>query len=83
MRNLIAAGLAAGALLTAGTGLALAAPADQGNCVSTRDNGGAAGERVSSAAGPGFGPAVAGLIGGGAIGSTASDPDCRRPRPGN
>ena len=78
MRKLTAAGLAAAALLAVGIGQALAAPADQGNCVGNRDNGGAAGDRVSSAAGPGFGPAVAQAIGGGAIGSTASDPGCRR-----
>lgn len=77
MKKLMAAGLAAGTLLSAG-GSALAAPADQGNCISSRDNGGAAGARISSAAGPGFGSAVADGIGGGVIGSTASDPDCRR-----
>ena len=82
MKRVIAAGLAAATLLTAGGGPAVAAPADQGNCISTRDNGGAAGERVSSAAGRGFGPAVAAAIGGGVIGSTASDPECRRPQPG-
>jgi len=79
MRRLVTAGLAAGALCIVGAGHALAAPADQGNCISTRDNGGAAGARVSSAAGPGFGLAVADAIGGGEIGSTASNPDCRRP----
>lgn len=82
MRKLVAAGLTAGALLVAGGGQALAEPADQGNCISKRDNGGAAGTRISSAAGPGFGSAVATGIGGGVIGSTASDPDCRRPGPG-
>jgi len=79
MRRLMAAGLAAGALCFAGAGQAPAAPADQGNCISTRDNGGAAGDRVSSNAGPGFGAAVAAAIGGGVLGSTASDPACRRP----
>jgi hypothetical protein len=79
MRRVIAIGLAAGALYTLGVGKPLAAPADQGNCISTRDNGGAAGTRTSSAAGPGFGPAVAEAIGAGVIGSTASDPGCRRP----
>lgn len=82
MRKLMAAGLAAGTLLTAGGGQALAAPPDQGNCISNRDNGGAAGARISSAAGPRFGTAVADAIGGGVIGSTASNPDCRRPEPG-
>jgi hypothetical protein len=82
MRKLVAGGLAAGTLLILGGGQALAAPADQGNCISNRDNGGAAGSRISSAAGPGFGPAVADAIGGGVIGSTASIPDCRRPQPG-
>jgi hypothetical protein len=81
MRKLMATGLAAAALFTVGGGQALAAPADQGNCISNRDNGGAAGDRVSSAAGPGFGPAVAQAIGGGVIASTASDPGCRRPDP--
>jgi hypothetical protein len=81
MRKLIAAGLAAGGLCLLGGSPALAAPADQGNCVSTRDNGGAAGDRVSSAAGPGFGAAVAEGIGGGVIGDEASSPDCRRPQP--
>lgn len=78
MKKLMAAGLATAALLTTG-GSAPAAPADQGNCISNRDNGGAAGARISSAAGPGFGAAVAGGIGGGVIGATASDPDCHRP----
>lgn len=82
MRKLVAAGMAAGALLMAGGGQALGAPADQGNCISDRDNGGAAGARISAASGPGFGPAVADGIGGGVIGSTASDTDCRRPAPG-
>jgi len=82
MRRLLTAGLAAVALCMVGGDQALAAPPDQGNCISTRDNGGAAGARVSSAAGPGFGPAVADAIGGGEIGSTASNPDCRRPQPG-
>jgi hypothetical protein len=79
MRRVMATGLAAGVLCIGGGGQALADPADQGNCISTRDNGGAAGARVSSAAGPGFGPAVADAIGGGVIGSTASSPACRRP----
>ncbi len=78
MKGRMATALAAGALSILNAGAALAAPADQGNCISTRDNGGAAGDRVSSAAGPGFGPAVADAIGGGLIGSTASSPDCRR-----
>ena len=77
MRTLVAAALMAGALFTSG-GQALGAPADQGNCISNRDNGGAAGARTSSAAGPGFGRAVADAIGGGTIGSEASDPACRR-----
>jgi hypothetical protein len=81
MRKLMAAGLATGALLTVGGGPAVAAPPDRGNCISSRDNDGAAGERVSSAAGPGFGPAVADAIGGGVIGATARDPDCRGHRP--
>jgi hypothetical protein len=78
MRRLIAVGLAAGALCTVGVGPALAAPADEGNCISTSDNGGAAGARISSSAGPGFGPAVADAIGGGTLGSAARDPACRR-----
>lgn len=77
MRRLVAVVITAGALSVAG-GQAGAAPADQGNCVSDRDNGGAAGARISSGAGPGFGPAVAAAIGGGAIGTWASDSDCRR-----
>ena len=79
MKRLVAAALMAGALIIIGDGPALSAPSDQGNCVSDRDNGGAAGARISSSAGPGFGPAVASAIGGGLIGSTASDPACRRP----
>ena len=79
MKRLMAGALIAGALFIAGDGPALSAPTDQGNCVSDRDNGGAAGARISSAAGPGFGPAVADAIGGGVIGSRASDPACRRP----
>ena len=79
MRRLVAAALVGGALLTLGGGQALGAPADQGNCISNRDNGGAAGARNSAVAGPGFGPAVADAIGGGVIGSTARDPGCRRP----
>lgn len=78
MRKLITAALAAGALFSAGGGPALAAPADEGNCISNGDNGGAAGARISSAAGPGFGQAVADGIGGGVIGSTARGRDCRR-----
>ena len=77
MRRLVAAGVAAGMLCIAGVGQVAAAPADQGNCISTRDNGGAAGDRVSSSAGPGFGRAVAGAIGGGQLGSAARDADCR------
>ena len=53
MRKLMAAGLAMAALFVGG-GQAPAAPPDRGNSISDRDNGGAAGERVSSAAGPGF-----------------------------
>lgn len=79
MRKLVGSALLVGALFTGGEGQANSAPADQGNCISNRDNGGAAGARISSAAGPGFGPAVADAIGGGAIGSTAGDPGCRRP----
>lgn len=78
MRRPMAVGLVAAALLGAGGAQAFAAPPDRGNCISNRDNGGAAGERISSAAGPGFGPAVAAGIGGGVIGATASDPGCRR-----
>ena len=78
MKKLMARGLLAATLVLAGAGPALAAPADQGNCVSARDNGGAAGERVSGAAGPGFGPAVAAYLGVGTIGATASAEDCRR-----
>ena len=76
MRKTTAAVLAAGALLI-GTGPALGAPADAGNCISDRDNGGAAGERISAAAGPGLGPFVAGYLGGGTLGSEASGPACR------
>ena len=76
MRRLVVATAVAGMLLLAGAGLG--APADQGNCISTRDNGGAAGARVSSSAGPGFGLAVADAIGGGGIGSTARGVECRR-----
>lgn len=79
MRKLISAALVAGTMLTVGGGQASGAPADQGNCISNRDNGGAAGARIAPVAGPGFGPAVADAIGGGAIGSTANDPACRRP----
>ena len=79
MKKLLAGALLAGALFIVGDGPALSAPADRGNCVSNRDNGGAAGARISSAAGPGFGSTVADAIGGGVIGSTASDPACRRP----
>lgn len=77
-RKVMTAALMAAALVTIGEGRAFGAPADQGNCISNRDNGGAAGARISAVAGPGFGPAVADAIGGGAIGSTASDPECRR-----
>ena len=78
MRKLVATALLAGALFSLGGAQALATPADQGNCISTNDNGGAAGARISSAAGPGFGPAVAGALGGGTIGATAADASCRR-----
>ena len=78
MRRLVAAGAAAGMLCIAGVAQGFAAPADQGNCISTRDNGGAAGTRVSSSAGPGFGPAVADAIGAGVLGSTARGAECRR-----
>jgi hypothetical protein len=77
MRRLVAAAAAAGLLCIGGVGAGLGAPADQGNCISTRDNGGAAGVRVSSSAGPGFGPAVADAIGAGALGSTARGAGCR------
>jgi hypothetical protein len=77
MRKIVTAALLAGGLFIAGGDDALGAPADRGNCISTRDNGGAAGARISSAAGPGFGPAVADAIGGGVLGSAASDPACR------
>ncbi len=79
MRRFVAATVVAGALFIVGGTAALGAPADQGNCIGNRDNGGAAGARVSSSAGPGFGPAVADTLGGGVIGSTAQEPDCRRP----
>lgn len=79
MKKLIVAVFATGALWAYGGPAAGAIPADQGNCISTRDNGGAAGARISSAAGPGFGPAIADAIGGGVIGTTASEPACRRP----
>ncbi len=79
MRTLVAAALMAGTLFTVRGGEALGAPADQGNCISNRDNGGAAGARTSAVAGPGFGPTVADAIGGGVIGSTAREPACRRP----
>lgn len=79
MRRLLASAcLVASFMLAAGGPQAGAAPAEQGNCVSTRDNGGAAGARISAIAGPGFGPWVAGAIGGGVIGDDASDPACRR-----
>ena len=78
MRSLVAAAVAAGTLLLGG-GPAFGAPADQGNCISNRDNGGAAGDRVSSSAGPGFGPAIADFLGGGTLGAAASEPGCRRP----
>lgn len=78
MGRSITAALAVAALLTLGASRAGASPADQGNCISSHDNGGAAGARVSSFAGPGFGHFVADAIGGGALGATASDPDCRR-----
>ncbi len=79
MRRLLASGcLVAGLVFAADTPQVGAAPADQGNCVSTRDNGGAAGTRISAVAGPGFGAGVATAIGGGVIGDDASDPSCRR-----
>ncbi len=78
MRKVMTAALLAAALVTIGEGQAFGAPADRGNCISNRDNGGAAGARISTAAGPGFGPAVADAIGGGTIGSEASGPACRR-----
>jgi hypothetical protein len=79
MRKLLASAcLVAGFVLAAGAPQAGAAPADQGNCVSTRDNGGAAGARISAVAGPGFGPWVADAIGAGVIGDDAGDPACRR-----
>lgn len=77
MRKLVAAAVLVVTVLTVG-GRAEGAPADQGNCISDHDNGGAAGQRNSAAAGPGFGPAVADAIGGGTLGSAASDPGCRR-----
>ncbi len=77
MKKLAAAALTAGLLLTVGASQAGAAPADRGNCISTRDNGGAAGARISGAAGPGFGPFVAGYLGGGTLGSEARGSDCR------
>ena len=80
MRKLMAAGLAAGTLLTVGGGQALAAPPDQGNCISNRDNGGAAGARISSAAGPRFGTAVADAIGSGVIGFNGQQPGLPWPR---
>ena len=79
MRKVAATGIAVGAMvIPGGGGVALAAPADQGNCISTQDNGGAAGDRISSSAGRGFGPVVASAIGGGVLGARASDPSCRR-----
>lgn len=79
MRRLLASGcLVAGLVFATGAPQAGAAPADQGNCVSSRDNGGAAGARISAVAGPGFGAGVSGAIGGGVIGGDASDPACRR-----
>ena len=77
MRKLVAAALVAGAMIMGGAGQAGGEPADRGNCISARDNGGDAGARISSAAGPGFGLGVASVIGGGAIGSLASGPSCR------
>jgi hypothetical protein len=79
MRKLVAAGLLSGALFTALGGQASGAPADQGNCISNQDNGGAAGARNSAFAGPEFGPFVADFLGGGTLGAAASDPGCRRP----
>ena len=79
MRKLVAAALTAGALFIVGGDQASSAPADQGNCIANADNGGAAGARNSSLAGPGFGAGVADAIGGGTLGSWASAPGCRRP----
>jgi hypothetical protein len=76
MRRFVAAAIAAGGLIVSG-GAASAAPPDQGNCISDRDNGGAAGERISAAAGPELGPHVATALRGGTIGDAASGPDCR------
>jgi hypothetical protein len=76
VRKLVAAAMTAAALCVAGS--PAGAAVDQGNCISDRDNGGAAGTRISSVAGPALGPAVADALGGGAIGTTASNPDCHR-----
>lgn len=78
MKKLVAAAVLAGSLFTAGAGQAFAAPTDQGNCISDADNAGAAGLRISSRAGRGFGQGVSGFLGGGFQGSRASDPGCRR-----
>ena len=77
MRKVVVAGLLSGVLFTGLAGQA-GGEADQGNCISSFDNGGAAGARNSVAAGPGFGPAVADVLGGGWLGARASDPSCRR-----
>ncbi len=77
MRLLVAAAVTAGTLFV-GAAPALGSPADEGNCISTSDNGGEAGTRNSSLAGPEFGPGVAAFLRGGWIGSVASSPDCRR-----
>ena len=77
MRKPLAAAFLGGALFVAGGGDALAAPADQGNCISTRDNGGDAGTRISTWAGRGFGTGVADALGGGTIGSEARGASCR------
>lgn len=77
MRKLAVAGLVSG-LVFMGLGGQASGEADQGNCISRFDNGGAAGARNSAAAGPGFGPAVADVLGGGWLGARASDPSCRR-----
>lgn len=77
MRKFVVAGLVSG-VLSMGLGGQASGEADQGNCISSFDNGGAAGARNSAAAGPGFGPAVADFLGGGWLGARASDPYCRR-----
>ncbi len=76
MRKLVVAGLVSGLVFIGLRGQA-SGEADEGNCISSFDNGGAAGARNSAAAGPGFGPAVADALGGGWLGARASDPSCR------